>query len=85
MSISSTDAEKICNESSGDVVDCTVTKVQQGGQSGDAIKSCRQMWGVPTPPDELADEVAAKVKEKLEKEKAAEKAKGDFKEIVPAE
>jgi hypothetical protein len=53
MSISSSDAEKICSEDSADIGNCAITKMQGSHRGGmaEAVKACRSesSWAAPTP------------------------------------
>lgn len=53
MSISSSDAEKICSEDSADIGNCAITKMQGSHRGGmaEAVKACRSEsnWYAPTP------------------------------------
>ena len=53
MSISSSDAEKICSEDSADIGNCAITKMQGSHKGGmaEAVKACRSEsnWYAPTP------------------------------------
>lgn len=58
LSTSAADAEKICAESSPDVINCTITKMQSAhsGGTADSVKACRSEWGLPNlPPDRPPD------------------------------
>ncbi len=51
MSITSQDAEKLCEGGSPEVANCAVTKMQGSGRGNlnDLMKACKTEWGLDTP------------------------------------
>ncbi len=81
MTVSADQAEKLCKENTGEVVDCTLTSLQGSRFSANydsSVKDCRSRWN-NTPPMQHVPAAAPAAPTKSAA--PAEAPKGDFKEL----